>query len=59
MREMLTTAQAALEFGMSKSWLEKMRYLGPGHGPRYIKVGRSIRYKKTDLMDYFQRRSVG
>lgn len=56
--KLLTTKEAAKLTGMSKSWFEKMRYLGPGHGPTYIKVGRSIRYRSSDLDDFFSNRAV-
>lgn len=58
-QRLLTTAEAAALTGMSKSWLEKQRTLGPGYGPRYIKVGKSVRYRIVDLEDFITSRVVG
>lgn len=41
---------AAAYLGLSASTLEKMRHLG--RGPRYLKVGGRIFYRRTDLDAY-------
>lgn len=43
----LTTPQAAKYLGLSPTTLEK--YRGSGCGPRYIQLGRAIRYRLKDL----------
>ncbi len=43
----LTTAQAAYYVGLSRQGLEKMRR--QGHGPRFRKHGRYVRYHIADL----------
>lgn len=42
---LLKTLDAASHIGMSKSWLEKRH----PHCPPHIKIGRSVRYKKSEL----------
>lgn len=43
----LTTPQAALYLGLSKSTLECWR--ARGEGPRFLKLGRAVRYRVEDL----------
>lgn len=43
----LTTPQAAQYLGLSKYTLECWR--ARGDGPRYLKLGRSVRYRVADL----------
>jgi hypothetical protein len=46
----LTTAEAAKLLNVSIAWLERQRWLGTG--PRYSKIGRSVRYPETLLLEY-------
>ncbi|TPN58641.1 helix-turn-helix domain-containing protein [Mesorhizobium sp. B1-1-9] len=46
-RKMLRTDGAALHVGLSVSTLEKLRLTGDG--PEYIKLGRAVVYKSSDL----------
>lgn len=46
-REMLDVKTAAKRLGLSKSTLDKLRVYGGG--PRFSKLGRSVRYSTTDL----------
>ena len=46
-REMLDVKTAAKRLGLSKSTLDKLRVYGGG--PRFSKLGRSVRYSATDL----------
>lgn len=57
--QLLTTKDAVDVLGMSKSWLEKMRCLGPGNGPKYVKVGRAVRYRRSDLDSYLAANTIG
>jgi hypothetical protein len=41
---------AAVILNMSASWLAKARV--DGNGPRYTKLGRSVRYQGSDLIEY-------
>ena len=48
--ELLTSAEAANSLGVSASFLAKARVSGTG--PRYVKIGRSVRYRRYDLDQY-------
>lgn len=43
----LDTRAAGLHVGLSKSTLEKLRVFGGG--PRYLKLGKAVRYRIEDL----------
>ena len=45
---LLSDAEAAKMIGVSASWMRKMRMRG-GCGPRFIRMGRMIRYSREDL----------
>jgi hypothetical protein len=45
-----TTAQTAAFLNCSEVLLERRRW--DGTGIRYLKFGRSVRYKKSDVLDY-------
>lgn len=47
---LLTTAQTVAFQSVSASWLAKSRMRGDG--PRFVKVGRSVRYRESALRDY-------
>jgi hypothetical protein len=49
---LMTTAEAARFIGVSVWWLVKART--NGRGPRYIKIGRAVRYSKNDLIDFIK-----
>jgi len=53
--QLLTSAEAALLLGVSRSWLAKSRLRGDG--PRFVKLGRSVRYREDDVHDYVRRRT--
>ena len=46
--------QAALAemFGKPVSWFERARWAGVG--PRFIKIGRSVRYRGQDIIDWLE-----
>ena len=46
-KRLLTTAEAAQELGVTKSYLEKLRVYGSG--PVFVKLGRSVRYEQSAL----------
>jgi len=52
-KELLTEKEAAVYIQMSTSFLSKDRMDGPRKnrtpGPPFIKLGRSVRYRKADL----------
>lgn len=43
-------ADAAKYLGMSISWLAKAAV--SGGGPRFVKIGRAVRYRRSDLDDH-------
>jgi predicted DNA-binding transcriptional regulator AlpA len=47
---LLTSREAAEMLNISLYWMERQRWLGTG--PRYLKVGRSVRYRFSDIEDY-------
>lgn len=48
--EILDTPAAAKFVGLSYSTLTKLRLTGGG--PRFLKLGRSVRYRTTDLAEW-------
>jgi hypothetical protein len=48
--DLLTTKEAALFLKVSPSWLAKARI--SGDGPRFIKMGRSVRYSLQALEEF-------
>ena len=52
----LTTAQAAEFLGLATTTLEKYRCFGGG--PRYLKLGRAVRYRLADLDEWMGRRAA-
>jgi excisionase family DNA binding protein len=55
---LLTVEQAADYLTLAKSTLDIWRISG-GHGLPFVKLGRSVRYKKSDLDEYLKRQTVG
>jgi excisionase family DNA binding protein len=47
--EYLTTVEAAGYLKLSRQFLELARHRGDGSGPPYIKLARSVRYKRSTL----------
>lgn len=55
MIELVTPLQAAEMLCLSELTLRKWRW--EGKGPRFIKVGRKVAYKKTDLYEWVDSQS--
>ena len=55
MEQLLDTQQAAAAFGLSQMTLRKWRCIG--EGPRFVRIGRAVRYRKADLDAYAQART--
>lgn len=47
---------AAKYLGMSVKWMQQARCYG--RGPKYVKIGRSVRYNIADLDAYIASRTV-
>jgi excisionase family DNA binding protein len=54
--EFLTTEQAATWLGLSRRTLETWRLRNLG--PRYVKMGGSVRYERASLEDWIQQQTV-
>jgi predicted DNA-binding transcriptional regulator AlpA len=53
----LTDTKAAADYvGLTGSTLEKQRCFGGG--PRYLKLGRVVRYRISDLDDWLEERTI-
>ncbi len=52
----LDTHAAAVRTGLSSSTLRKLRLTGCG--PRFLKLGRAVRYRASDLDAWLDARSV-
>lgn len=48
----LTSRQTAQFIGMSESWLRQTRMRGDG--PPFLKLGRSVRYFRSDLLRWLE-----
>lgn len=54
---LLKQAEVAEITGMSSAWLEMSRFKGTGI--RFCKLGRAIRYKYSDVMEFINDHMVG
>ncbi len=50
---LMNSAEAAKFIGLSVWWLAKAR--SNGTGPKFIKIGRAVRYSKAGLLDFIKR----
>ena len=48
--KLYTQDEAAPVFGKSKAWFERARWAGTG--PKFIKIGRNVRYAGRALNEY-------
>jgi hypothetical protein len=53
---MVSREQAAEFLGITPQALSQMN--GRGEGPAYARIGRSIRYRRQDLLDWIESRIV-
>lgn len=56
MSEALDTHQAAAVAGLAPGTLRKMRI--SGEGPRFLKLGRAVRYRAADLEEWLSARVI-
>ena len=45
-----STKQASARYGLSESWLTKLRVFGTG--PKYLKIGRRCLYERGEFEDW-------
>lgn len=55
--ELLDEARLAAQLTVSRATLQSWRYAGKG--PRYIKIGRMIRYRTADVDAYLRAQTRG
>lgn len=53
---LLRQREVAQMIGMSEAWLEQSRFRGTGIP--YIKCGRSVRYRHSDVIEWLEMHSV-
>lgn len=53
---LLSRAEVEVNFGLSRRFLEVAAVRGDG--PPFIKIGRSVRYRVSDLRDWIEARRV-
>ena len=56
MEKLLTTKEVAESFGIAPNTMEIWRIRG--EGPRFVKCGRYVRYRRNDVEDYIESRTV-
>jgi excisionase family DNA binding protein len=56
MERLLKTAESAKQTGLSIRTFERMR--SSGMGPRFVKVGRAVRYRESDLEEWLTSQTV-
>jgi len=54
-QKLLTETEVAKLLGLSPRTLQAWRYRG-GHTPPFIKVGRSVRYRRADVLSWLRER---
>lgn len=54
--KLLSTEDVASQLGISPATIEKARSTGLGDFPKYIKIGRSVRYLETDVLAWVNSR---
>lgn len=54
---LFTERDAADYLKISESWLQKRRSSGTP-GPRFVRVGRAVRYRRSDLDRYLEESAV-
>ena len=57
-QRLLTETEVAKLLGLSPRTLQAWRYRG-GHTPPFIKVGRSVRYRRADVLSWLRERQRG
>ena len=53
---LFTQKTVAAVLGLTEAWCERMRWCGGG--PVFVKLGRSVRYRKSDLVAWINNREM-
>jgi predicted DNA-binding transcriptional regulator AlpA len=54
--ELLTERQVWTRYGLSISWQRRTRH--EHRGPRFLKLGKTVRYRRADIEAYLARHAV-
>ena len=54
---LVNDVKAAEALGLSASWMRQQRI--KGLGPKFVKLGRTVRYRVSDLAEYVDSSRVG
>src|SRR3954454_4535494 len=57
--DMMRSVEAARYIDMSDSWLRQTRMMGRTDGPPFLRQGRAVRYRRSDLDGWLERRLCG
>ncbi|WP_305909598.1 helix-turn-helix domain-containing protein [Methylomarinum sp. Ch1-1] len=49
---LLCTKEVSKRYGFTMAWLEQQRWRGTG--PKYIKIGRMVKYRVADIEEYLK-----
>ena len=55
--KLLTEVELAKLWGVTTSFLQKMRH--EGRGPRFTRIGRQVGYRMSDVTRYVEENSIG
>lgn len=50
MVNLMTEDELCEWLGKSKAWAQRGRWAG--YGPKYVKVGRAVRYRESDVLEW-------
>ena len=57
--DVLTDVEVARLLRCSPEKVRRWRYAVPPRGPRYFRLDRSVRYRRTDVVDFMEKVLVG
>lgn len=49
---LMTEDELVALLGKSKAWAQRGRWAG--YGPKYVKVGRAVRYREADVLEWLE-----
>lgn len=53
----ISAQEASRRFDMSKEWFQARRR--QGNGPKFVRIGRAVRYDVQALTDWFRQQAAG
>ncbi len=57
--DILTDVEVARLLRCSNEKVRRWRYSAPPRGPRYFRLDRSVRYRRSDVLDFMEKVLVG